>query len=156
MSVKKIGKAKADIETGLWDVLQKPDQFIMNQRLVDRRPDVKAMKLAYARHSAQKPPVKKRGDRREAYYEQQKNLKAELMTLLEKVYAEILKGSFTYPVPLRKDKDTDHRSDWRYCLYQGIIYQFDRPDYPGDQMIRQILAQSYSQPAKASEKRDEL
>ena len=56
MSVKKIGKAKADLETGLWGVEQKSEQFVMNQRRVDLRPDVKAMRLAYARHSAQKPP----------------------------------------------------------------------------------------------------
>ena len=138
MNVKKIGRAKADIETGLWGVEQKSEKFMMNQRLVDLRPDVKAMKMVYARHAGKKPPTKRRVNEREAHHQQRKDLKAGLRELLAKVYAEILKESFTYPVPLRKNKDEDHRSDWRYCLYQGVIYQFDRPDYPGDEMIRQI------------------
>ena len=138
MTVKKIGKAKANIETGLWGVEQKSEQFIMDQRRVDLRSDVKAIKVAYSRHAGKKPPAKRRIHKREEHFQEQKDLKAGVQELLVKVYAEILQESFTYPVPLRKDKDTDHRSDWRYCLYQGIIYQFDRPDYPGDEMILQI------------------
>ena len=110
----------------------------MNQRLVDLRPDVKAMKIAYSRRAGKRPPSKRSASERKAHHQQQKDLKAGFQELLAKVYAEIIEGSFTYPVPLRKDKDTDHRSDWRYCLYQGIIYQFDRAGYLEDEMIQQI------------------
>ena len=138
MSVKKVGKAKAQSETGLWGVEQKPAQFIMNPRLVDLRADVKAMKLVYSRHAGKKPPGKRHLDEREAHYKQREVLKKELRGLLAKVYAEILEESFTYPLSLRKDKDADHGRDWRYCLYQGIIYQFDRQGYSEDEIIRQI------------------
>lgn len=138
MTVKKIGKGKADPETGLWGVEAKSERFIMNQRLVDARPDVKRLKYAYSRHAGKRFPSRRLSEEREEHLEQQKSLKAELKKLLRQVYEEILKDSFSYPVPLRKDRDYDHKSDWRYCLYQGIIYQFDRAGYPGDEMIRQI------------------
>ena len=141
MRVKKIGKAKADPETGLWRVEQKPDRFIMNQRLVDKRPDVKHLKTVYSRHAGKKAPSKRRPEKREEHHRHRKDLKQELNELLARVYAEVLEESFSEPVPLRKDRDIEHHaSDWRYGLYQGIIYQFDRPDYLADEMIRQINA----------------
>jgi hypothetical protein len=136
--VKKIGIGKADPETGLWGVLMKSERFIMNQRRVDARSDVKALKAAYSRHAGKKPPSVRRVKENEEHHELRKNLKTQLQKLLAQVYAEILEESFTTPVPLRKDRDYDHKSDWRYCLYQGIIYQFDRPDYRDDEMIQQI------------------
>ncbi len=140
MTVKKIGKGKADPETGLWGAEQKSERFMMNQRLVDRRPDVKTLKTAYSRHAGKKPPPMRRPQEREEHLRHRKDLKTELQKLLAQVYAEILEESFSYPLPLRKDRDTDHKSDWRYCLYQGIIYQFDRPGYRDEEMIRQISA----------------
>ena len=140
MTVKKIGKGKVDLETGLWGVEAKSEQFMMNQRLVDGRSDVKALKAAYSRQAGKKPPSIRHPKEREAHLRHQKDLKEELKKLLVQVYAEILKESFSYPVPLRKDRDYDHKSDWRYCLYQGTIYQFDRPGYRDDEMIEQIKA----------------
>lgn len=138
MTVKKIGKGKADPETGFWGVEEKPERFIMNQRLVDARSEVKALKSAYSRHTGKKPPSPRRPEERQEYFRRREELKAGLKKILAQVYGEVLKESFSYPIPLRKDKDYDHKSDWRYCLYQGIIYQFDRPGYPGDEMIRKI------------------
>lgn len=143
MTVKKIGKGQADPETGLWGVEAKSERFIMNQRLVNARPDVKALKYAYSRHAGKNTPSTRRPKIHDEHVQLQKNLKTELKKLLKQVYEEILKESFSYPIPLRKDKDYDHKSDWRYGLYQGVIYQFDRPDYGGDEMIRQISDSGY-------------
>jgi hypothetical protein len=138
MSVKKIGNGKADPETGMWSVEAKSERFIMNQRLVDGRSDVKALKYASSRPAAKNTSSTPRPKIHEEYLQRRKHLKTELKKLLRQVYEEILKESFSCPIPLRKDKDYDHKSDWRYCLYQGIIYQFDRPGYGDDEMIRQI------------------
>ncbi|MBI3317514.1 MAG: hypothetical protein HYZ85_05895, partial [Candidatus Omnitrophica bacterium] len=137
MTAKKIGEAKAFVETGMWGVEKKPERFLMNERLVNLRPDVKAMKNAYSKHIHTKPPSQTRRTERAEYDQESRNLKAEQNKLLACVYAEILTQSFSYPIPLRKDRDADHRSDWRYCLYQGVIYQFDRPGYSDDEMIQQ-------------------
>ncbi len=148
MIVKKIGKAKAEPDNGLWGVEAKSVRFTMNQRLVDTRPDVKALKAAYSRHASKRAPSVRRSQQREEHFLEQKKLKTELKKLITQVYAEILKESFSYPIPLRKDRDYDYRSDWRFCLYEGIIYQFDRPDYREDEMIRQIHPLSMISPPK--------
>lgn len=140
MTVKKIGKGKAFPEMGLWGVEQKSERFMMSQRLVDKRPDVKAMKMIYSKHASKNAPNKRRAKEREAHHQHRKDLKAELNGLLMKVYAEILKESFSDPIPLRKAGDIEHGRDLRYGLYQGIIYQFDRPGYLTDEMARQINA----------------
>ena len=138
MTVKKIGKGKALPELGLWAVEQKSDHFMMSQRLVDKRADVKSLKMIYSKHASKSAPNKKRVTERNAHHQHRKDLRAELDQLLAKVYAEILKDSFSDPVPLRKSGDIEHGRDLRYCLYQGIIYQFDRPGYLSDEMVRQI------------------
>lgn len=138
MPVKKIGKAKAFPEDGLWGIDTKPERYSMNERLVDLRPDIKAMKHVYLKHVGTQPPSPKYIAKREEYYRRREVLRKEQYHLIRKVYAEILEDSFIRPIPLRKDKDYDHKGDWRYCLYQGIIYQFDRPGYSGDEMISRI------------------
>ena len=138
--VKKIGRSKALPELGLWAVEQKSDRFMMSQRLVDKRPEVKAMKMIYSKHASKSAPNKKRATERNAHHQHRKDLRAELDQLLAKVYAEILKDSFSDAIPLRKSGDVEHGRDLRYCLYHGIIYQFDRPGYGTDEMARQIEA----------------
>ncbi|MBI3307668.1 MAG: hypothetical protein HYZ84_07680 [Candidatus Omnitrophica bacterium] len=138
MKAKKIGKAKAHPEKGMWGISEGTQWFIMNQRLVELRPDMKEAKAEYSRHVHTKPPSKKRQQERAEYQEQQNELKKQIAELVVQIYAEILKESFSYPVPLRKDRDADHWSDWRYCLYQGIIYQFDRPNYTDEEMLERI------------------
>jgi hypothetical protein len=138
MNVKKIGKAKANPVTGLWEVEAKPVRFLMNQRLVEMRPEMKSLRSLYSRHASKKPPSKRRPQERDEHFQEQKRLQSEIKKLLHEIYEEILQGSFEDPVLLRADRDFDHKSDWRYCLYQGIIYQFDRPDYGDEEMIRQI------------------
>ncbi len=140
MTVKKIGKGKALPEMGLWGIEQKSERFMMSQRLVDKRPDVKAMKMIYSKHASRNAPTKRHAKEREAHHQHRKDLKAELDQLLVKVYAEIFKESFSDSIPLRKADDIEHGRDLRYCLYQGIIYQFDRPGYRTDEMVRQISA----------------
>ena len=150
MAVKKIGKAKVDPETGLWGVETKPGLFfIMKQRLVEKRSDIKTSRAAYSKFSGKKPPSRRNPQKREAHFQQQKDLKAEGQKFLMLAYAEILKESFTDPVPLRKDRDTDHKSDWRYCLYQGIIYQFDRPGYRDERMVQEIQSLALNESLRA-------
>ena len=62
----------------------------------------------------------------------------DLSECLKKVYEEIWTESFTYPILLWRDKDFDHKIDWRYALYKGYIYKFDHPGYSDEEMIRQI------------------
>ncbi len=145
MTVKKIGAAIADPEAGLWVVRAKSERFMMNPRLVDLRADVKALKAAYSRHSSKLPPSMRRAEVRKEYFQKQREIKAELQTLLRQVYQEILEESFSYPLLLRKYKDREYGRDWRHCLYQGIIYQFDRPDYGADEMMEQIETQNKGQ-----------
>ena len=142
MIVKKMGKGQVDPETGLWSVPMKAERFLINQRLVDLRPDVKRLKSAYSRHASKAAPSVRRRKECEEHHQKRKDLKAQLQKLLVQVYAEILAESFSSPIPLRRDGEYDHKSDWRYCLYQGIIYQFDRPDYRDHEMIQQISALS--------------
>ena len=140
MTVKKIGVAKADPEAGFWAVEAKSERFMMNPRLVNLRADVKAVRSAYSKHSSKIPPSMRRAEIRADYFEKQREIKAKLQTLLKQVYQEILEESFSCPLALRKNKDMEHGRDWRYCLYQGNIYQFDRPNYGDDQMREQIGA----------------
>lgn len=148
MTVKKIGKGKALPELGLWGVEQRSERFVMSQRLVDRRPDVKALKTTYSRHASRTAPSKRRLKEREAHHQHRKDLRTELDELVAKVYSDILKESFSEPIPLRKERDSEHGGDLRYCLYEGIIYRFDRPGYLSDEMIRQINASHKPVPAK--------
>ena len=140
MVVKKIGKAKAEPEAGLWGVEIKSEKFTMNQRIVEGRRDVKIVRSAYSKHSSKYIPTTRRPTQRAEYMDERAKLKSELNQLIAQVYVETLEDSFSCPVPLRKDKDADHKGDWRYCLYQGVIYQFNRPGYTEEEMIQQIDA----------------
>lgn len=140
MIIKKIGKAKADLETGLWVLENKSERFEMNQRIIDSRRDVKIVRGAYLKQASRYIPSTRRPTLRAEYMAERSKLKGELDKLLAQVYVETLEDSQTCPIPLRKDRDSDHNGDWRYCLYQGMIYQFDRPGYTEDEMIEQINA----------------
>ncbi len=140
MIVKKFGKAKADLESGLWILENKPDKFEMNQRIIESRRDVKIVKGAYLKQASKYIPSTRRPTLRAEYMAERAKLKKELDKLVAQVYVETLDDSQTCPIPLRKVRDTEHNGDWRYCLYQGMIYQFDRPGYTEDEMMEQINA----------------
>lgn len=140
MAVKKIGKAKAEPENGQWGVEIKPEKFTMNPRIVEGRPDYKLVQRAYSKFASRYIPTTRRPTLRAEYMAERSKLKNELDQLVKQVYVEVLEDSFSCPVVLRKEKDSHHNGDWRYCLYQGIIYQFDRPGYLEDEMVQQITA----------------
>lgn len=136
---KKLGKAKIDLDDELWLVEGRTEKFHFNRRLVDTRPDVKAVKAKYVKFVTANTPSMRKPRKREAHFQIRDEYKKELHECLVKVYEEMLVESFTYPILLRRDKDFDHKIDWRYCLYQGYIYQFDHSGYSDEEMVSQIL-----------------
>ena len=138
MNVKKIGKAIAIPEEELWGVVAKSEQFLMNKRMVELRPEVKKMRTVFTKFAGKRTPATRKSAKRDEYYLHRESLRAELKRVLAKVYEDIREESFDLPIQLRKNRDTDHKSDFRYCLYRGIIYQFDRPGYRDEDMIAMI------------------
>lgn len=136
--MKKLGKAKIDLERELWTTEIGHGYFHMNRRLVDTRPDVKKFNSKYKKSMNEKRPTKRRMEQREQYFKEREELRRYAKEFWTKVYRSILEDSHELPIPLRLDHDFDHKSDWRYCLYKGSIYQFDKPDLPSDAMIQQI------------------
>ncbi len=138
--MKKLGKAKIDLERGLWYVESKPEHFHMNRRLVDTRPDVKKFMNKFRKEINQKRPSKRQPLLREQYFKERSENRRQKTLFWTRVYKDIYEESFVYPLPLRLDHDFDHKSDWRYGMYQGIIYFFDKPDLSDEAMIREINA----------------
>ena len=136
---KRLGKAQINLDEELWSVEGRLGKFHLNRRLVDTRPEVKAVKSKYAKFVTGNTPSERRPTRREEHFRMRKDYQRELHECLTKVYEEILQESFTYPILLRRDKDFDHKSDWRYCIYKGLIYQFDRAGYSDEEMMSRIL-----------------
>ena len=140
MLLKSLGKASMDVETELWSGLFSKETFLMNPRLVDTRADIKDLRKKYKKIAQTRtPPFRKQEDRKKYYSDRQKSLH-ELHEGIKKVYDEILQDSFQFPIPLRLSQGYSHRSDWRYCIFKSIVYQFDRPGYTDDEMIHQIRA----------------
>ena len=139
MATQKLGKAKFELESELWALEGgRAEKFLMNQRLINARPDVKSLRASYAKIvNGKKPRAHKRRERDE-YFAVRDERKDLLNQCLEKAYEEILQESFSYPIPLRRDRDYDHKGDWRYCLYKGYVYQFDKPGCSDAQMLEQI------------------
>lgn len=138
--VKKIGKAKLDLKKELWYVDDKEGAYINNRRLVDTRKDLKALKLQHSKGIGVDTPSRRKPTKRQEYFKNIEAYQKERDLLLAKIYEEIRAESFNFPIPLCKDRDYEHKSDWRYCMYKGIIYQFDRPGYMDDEMIPAIEA----------------
>ena len=134
MVVKELGKAGLNLSDELWFVEGGKEKFRMNRRLVDTRPDVKSLKARYVKAIRKNTPSIRQRERREEFFNVREEYKQKLNELLAKVYEEIKEESCTYPLPLRRDKDFDHRGDWRYCLYEGRIYEFNRAGYSTDEM----------------------
>jgi hypothetical protein len=148
ISPKKLGKAKIDLNDELWLVEGRTEKFHFNRRLVDTRSDVKGVKSKYAKFIQVNTPSMRKPNRREEHFKVRDDYKRDLSECLKHVYEEMLAESFTYPILLRRDKDFDHKIDWRYCLYQGYIYQFDHSGYSDEEMINQIQVAFPSQTEK--------
>lgn len=140
MSVKKIGKAVFDIETEAWEIAGGGDQFLVNRRLIDSRKDVKAVKSQYMKPLHKNTPSRRQHEKREEYFHALEECRLKMREVLAGAYAEIMEDSFQFPVMLRRQKDYDHHLEWRYCLFEGVIYHFDRIGYSDEEMIRQIRA----------------
>lgn len=140
MSVKKIGPAKINLKEELW-VTPNGGEFLNSRRLVDQRPDVKAVKARHKKFIQVDTPSRRKPNKREAYFQALEAYQKDLRECLGKVYTEIFEESFSYPILLNRHRDFDHKSDWRYCLFEGVVYQFDRPAYSDEEMIQQIRKQ---------------
>lgn len=138
MSAKKIGEAKIDMEDELWTVANGKGKFAMSRRHVDSRKEIKEARAKYSKTASKRTPSRRQTEKRDEYYEERDELKRRLRELLVVAYEEIRQESFTTPFVLQKDHDFDHHGQWRYCLYKGIVYQFDRPGYSDEAMLQQI------------------
>lgn len=138
--MKKIGKAKIDLERDLWTTEREEQYFHMNRRLIDLRPDVKKFMAKFKKTFNEKRPSKRQPIIREAYFKNRDELRRQRNLFFGRVYKEIIEESFIYPIPLRKDHDFDSNSEWRFAMYKGIIYQFDRQGFSDEEMISQIEA----------------
>ena len=138
MTAKKIGKAVWDPATEMWKVGMGSERFMINRRLVDTNPEVKSIRHVYSRASSKNTPSKRKLLKREEYLQGVKSLRKEYEAAIKKAFEDIRLQSFEGPVPLRLDKDYDHKGDWRYCLYEGFVYLFNRAGYSEDEMAQQI------------------
>ena len=139
MTAKKLGKAKIDLEKELWQLVEKKGAFLFNRRLVDTRPEIKEVRAKFGKAIQKSTPPVRKYEKREEYVTANKEYRKQMTDVLTKIYQEMLEDSHTTPIKLRRDRDYDHKGDWRYCLYRGIVYQFDRPGYTENEMLNQIL-----------------
>ena len=142
MSAKKLGKAKIDLEKEMWIIENKEGAYLFNRRLVDTRPEIKAVRSTFGKEVQKDTPAKRKYEKREAYDTTVKEYRKQMLGALTFIYSEMLEDSHQAPIPLRRDRDYDHKGDWRYCLYQGFIYKFDHPGLSEDEMLKQIQALS--------------
>ncbi len=141
MSVHKIGKAKINLTTERWEVVgSRKDKFKVNPRLVHVRSEVKGIKADYARKLKAIKPAFSRSKRHAEFISERRKYEQGLRECLAKIYQEILEDSFSLLILMQKDRDYDHPRGWRYGLYRGVIYQFDRSGYSDEEMITQISA----------------
>lgn len=136
--MKKLGKAKADLDKECWVIDDKPFNFYMNRRIIESREDVKNYMVKYKKLIHTKRPMRNKPIEREEYFKTRAEGDKQLKIFMTFVFKDILKDSFEFPIAMRLDRDYDHNSDWRYCLYKGLIYQFDKPNLSIDEMVRQI------------------
>lgn len=138
--MKKIGKARIDLEKELWTTENESAYFQNNRRLVDLRPDVKKFVAKYKRLINGKRPSRGQPLEREAFFKACDEAKRQRGIFFARIYREILEESEISPIPLSKHHDFDHTGQWRYGLYRGMIYQFDKPNLSEEEMVQQIEA----------------
>ena len=140
MNVTKIGKAEIDLENELFTVELKDASFLINKRLVEKRPDFKKARANYLKTARQHTPTMRKHEKREEYFNLKNEGLEQMRAVLKVAYEEILQDSFEAPVPLRRNRDYEHAGDWRYCLYRGIVYKFDKPGLSTEEMREKVEA----------------
>lgn len=139
MSVKCLGRGRIDLDKELWFPEGKTNlRFHMNRRRIDLKPEMKALRKHAEKVNHGLQLIRRRPHKRQAYLKARDEFKLKFRRQLETIYREIWEESFSTPVLLRRARDYDHGSDWRYCLYQGNIYEFDKPDYSSEEMVSEI------------------
>ncbi|MSR76900.1 MAG: hypothetical protein EXS63_01545 [Candidatus Omnitrophica bacterium] len=138
MKFKKIGKVQIDLKMEEWFIDGVRDRFQINRRLIDTRKDIKKFRSAYVKVIQLNTPSIKKTLKRQDYFDARNEYRKEWTDLLTRVYEEIRKESYTYPVLLQKVKDYDHPREWRHCLYKGSVYAWDRHGYTSEAMKGRI------------------
>lgn len=141
MIVRRFGKATWDSEKEMWKS-QRGERFIINRRLVDTQPEVKAARTRYSKSSSRNTPSIRRPDSRKEYLDEVSGLRREYEEALRKAFEEVRKDSFRFPIPLRLDRDYDHTRDYRYCMYEGMIYELDGTGYSDEEIIKLIKGEA--------------
>ena len=136
--MKKLGKAKIDLDSDLWVVEPGHQRFHMNRRIVETRSDVKKFMAKFRRATNGPRPTRRQPNKREEYFKARDESRRQARLFWSVVYKEVMNDSYEFPIQLRLDRDYDHNSDWRYCLYKGVVYHFDKPGLSDAEMIRQI------------------
>jgi hypothetical protein len=135
---RRFGKALFDSEKEMWKVAARGERFLINRRLVDTSPEVKATRHVYSKAAGRNTPSVRKADKRKEFLEEVDGLRREYQTAIRNAFEEIRKDSFRFPIPLRLDKDYDHTRQWMYCMYEGEIYQLDKTGYSDEEIIQQI------------------
>lgn len=138
MIVKRFGKALLDPEKEMWKVAARSERFLINRRLVDTSPEVKATRYVYSKAASRHTPSVRQPDKRKEFLDEIAVLRRAYQEAIVNAFEEIRKDSFRFPIPLRLDKDYDHTRDARYCMYEGMIFELDKTCYSDEEIIQQI------------------
>ena len=115
MSAKCLGRGRIDLADELWFLQGKEDlRFHMNRRLIDLKPEAKALRKHAKQVNRGRQLVRKRPHKRQAYLKARDEFKTKSNRGVEKIYREIQEESFTHPIPLRSSRDYDLGSNLRY------------------------------------------
>ncbi len=140
MSVKKLGKAQWDSKTEMWRADGRGPSYMVNRRLIDTRPEIKALRSQYSKEASRNKPTVRKREQRAEYETTVDALRKAYIDGIKAAFEELKKESFEFPILLRMDRDYDHTRDWRHCLFEGNIYQLDRTGYSDEDIVRQIRA----------------
>jgi len=140
MSVKKLGRAEIDLEDELWYVQGRSAKYHMNLRLVSSNRELKNARSLYAKITGKGRPPLKKPNKRAEHLRLAAEAKKEMQKALAAAYEEVLQQSHDFPIPLWKDRDFGRKIAWIYCIYRGVIYQFDKQGYSDEAMLEQIEA----------------
>lgn len=138
MIVKRFGKALFDPEKEMWKVAARPERFLINRRLVDTSPEVKAARHVYSKAAGRNTPSVRKADKRKEFLDEIDGLRKAYRNAIKLAFDEVLKDSFKFPIPLRLDRDYDHTRQWIYCMYEGMIFELDKTSYSDEEIIQQI------------------
>ena len=138
MIVRRFGKALLDPEKEMWKVAARGERFLINRRLVDTSPNVKATRHVFSKAASRHTPSVRKPDKRKEFLDEIASLRKAYQEAIVQAFEDIRKESFNYPIPLRLDKDYDHTRQWLYCMYEGMIFELDKTCYSDEEIIQQI------------------